>query len=284
MKKFNKLNLHIKILILLIKKYSSIIFIPFGIISFIATLGMTTPTILGIKNLHLWIAAFSLPLVILIILIIIKKPFSEIKKIKEGEILNIYEIKNLHLTPKIIIIGLSNVGKTTLINSFFHERFAKSRTQNIEGRIKIHKNQALCLIDMSGEQIYHAYQVLKLANFIVLMVDHSESHSSKKIVLSRQSDVRDFIEKIKDNVDGNYDDKKSIPSLFIVNKKDLWSESAEKSKEALQSNYKNIYKEWKNYFGDKSEYIEYTNKNDYDEKISSAVILDKICEGVKGVK
>lgn len=82
MKKFNKLNLHIKILIPLIKKYSSIIFIPFGIISFIATLGMTTPTILGIKNLHLWIAAFSLPLAILIILIIIKKPFSEIKKNK----------------------------------------------------------------------------------------------------------------------------------------------------------------------------------------------------------
>ena len=281
MKKFNKLNLYIKILILLQEKHSKIIFMPFAMVGFIATLGITTPTILGIKNLYLWMVTFLLPFFILTILIIIEEPFSEIKKMKEGEVLNIDEIKNLHLTPKIIIIGLSNVGKTTLINSFFHERFAKSRTQNIEGRIKIHKNQALCLIDMSGEQIYHAYQVLKLANFIVLMVDHSESHSSKKIVLSRQNDVRDFIEKIKDNVDGNYDDKKSIPSLFIVNKKDLWSESAEKSKETLQSNYKNIHKEWKNYFGDKSEYIEYTNRNDYDEKISSAVILDKICEGVK---
>lgn len=280
MKKFNKFNLHIKIFILLIKKYSKIIFIPFAIISFIATLGMTTPTILGIKNLYLWIAAFSLPLIILIILIIIKKPFSEIKKIKEGEILNIDEIKNLHLTPK-IIIGLSNVGKTTLINSFFHERFAKSRTQDIEGRIKIYKNQALCLIDMSGEQIYHAYQVLKLANFIVLMVDHSKSHVSKKIVLSRQNDVKNFIKKIKDNVDGNYDNKKSIPSLFIVNKKDLWNESAEKNKETLQKNYKNLHEEWKKYFGDKSEYIEYTNKNDYDDKNSSAAILNKICKGVK---
>lgn len=80
MKKFNKLNLHIKILILLIKKYYKIILIPCGIISFFATLGITTPTILGIKNLHLWIIALSLPLVILIILIIIKQPFSEIKK------------------------------------------------------------------------------------------------------------------------------------------------------------------------------------------------------------
>jgi len=134
---------------------------------------------------------------------------------------------------------------------------------------------------MSGEQIYHAYQVLKLANFIVLMVDHSESHVSKKIVWSRQNDVKNFIKKIKDNVDGNYDNKKSIPSLFIVNKKDLWNKSAETSKETLQKNYKNLHEDWKKYFGDKSEYIEYTNKNDYDDKNSSAAILNKICKGVK---
>lgn len=276
-----KINLYGKIFFLFIKEYYTKIIIPFGIIGFFATLGVTTPTILGIKNLYLWIAAPSSSLITLVILIFLKKPFSEVKKIKEGEILSINEIKNLHWTPKIIIIGLSNVGKTTLINSFFCERFAKSRTQNIEGRIKIHKDQAICLIDMSGEQIYHAYQLLKLANFIVLMVDHAPSDTSKEIVSSRQVDVKEFIKKIKDNVDGNFDDKKSIPSLFIVNKKDLWSESAEKTKEDLQENYKNIHKEWKAYFGKDSEYIEYSNKNDHDNEVSSADILDKICKGVK---
>jgi len=66
-----------------------------------------------------------------------------------------------------------------------------------------------------------------------------------------------------------------------VNKKDLWNKSAETSKETLQQNYKNLHEDWKKYFGDKSEYIEYTNKNDYDDKNSSAAILDKICKGVK---
>ena len=283
MKRFSKIDEFKKILVIFVKEHYKILFFPSSIIGLMATLGIETPEIFGLKNFYLWISVIALPILIFAVKIFIHKPFSELGKLTEGNTLKLKEIEKLRLTPRVVILGLSNVGKTTLINSFFNERFPERRTQSIEGRIKIHKGHAICLIDISGEKIPHAFQVLKMANFIILMIDHSGSDRFKRIELSRKDETRNFIKRIKDNIEGNFkpEDIKKVSILFLVNKKDLWQNS---TKNQVDS-FKEFYNELFNLLGSSHknfECIEYSNRSDYNNNmISPANILDKICEGLK---
>ena len=283
MKRFSKIDTLTKIVVNFAKEHYKSLLIPSSIIGFMATLGIETPEIFGFKNFYLWILAITLPILIFVAKVFIHKPFSELGKLTEGNTLNLKEIEKLRLTPRVVILGLSNVGKTTLINSFFNERFPERRTQTIEGRIKIHKGHAICLIDISGEKIPHAFQVLKMANFIILMIDHSDSNQSKRILSSRKDETINFIKRIKDNIDGNFksEDIKKVSILFLVNKKDLWQNSTK----SQVNSFKEFYNELFNELGsshENFECVEYSNKSDYNHNMMSpANILDKICESLK---
>lgn len=286
MEKFSKYTLFKKVFLTFLKKrwksLTSTVGAIAGAIAFSATLGLETPEIFGIKHFYLWLTLLLSSILIFLYFIWKDNPFSHLRKIEEGKVLTLNEIKQLSLIPRVVIIGLSDVGKTTLIKSFFNERFSTNRTQQIEGRIKLHKGEFFCFIDISGEQNIHAFQVLNYANFIILMVDHSKSNISKKILNDRQDETGDYIKRVKENIQGNWDTStiKNIPSLFLVNKKDLWQTANKTKIDILQSNYHGIFDEWKN-ISPESEYIEYSNKSDCTLDISPADILDKISKGLK---
>lgn len=170
------------------------------------------------------------------------------------------------------------MGKSTLINSFFGKKFADNRTQAIEGIVKIHKNQLFCIIDISGEQITQAFQTIKQADFIIFIADHSDSNQFKRIIQSRKEETKKYINQIKQHITGN-SDKIDVPSLFLINKKDLWETATKTQVDSLKQDYEIIFNDWKNSFSSShsntTELIEFSNKNNF-SGISANDILDKI--------
>lgn len=280
-----KINLYIKALIRFIIsnwKLPSIVFtITLGLIS----AGFETQgewsflnDTIKIKNIYLWAIIITIISIAYIIIFILQKPFANINKIADGAILGSDEIKNINLFKKVVIIGLSNVGKSTLINSFFGKKFADNRTQAIEGIVKIHKNQLFCIIDISGEQITQAFQTIKQADFIIFIADHSDSNQFKRIIQSRKEETKKYINQIKQHITGN-SDKIDVPSLFLINKKDLWETATKTQVDSLKQDYEIIFNDWKNSFSSShsntTELIEFSNKNNF-SGISANDILDKI--------
>lgn len=280
-----KINLYIKAFIRFIIsnwKLPSIVFtITLGLIS----AGFETKVEWGvlndtikIKNAYLWVFSITIIFIIYIFKLILQKPFAYIDKIADGAILSPDEIKNINLFKKVVIIGLSDVGKSTLINSFFGKKFADNRTQVIKGIVKTHKNQLFCIIDISGEQITQAFQTIKQADFIIFIADHSKSNQFKKIVQSRKEETKKYINQIKQHITGN-SDKIDVPSLFLINKKDLWETATKTQVDSLKQDYEIIFNDWKNSFSSShsntTELIEFSNKNNF-SGISANDILDKI--------
>lgn len=280
-----KINLYIKAFIRFIisswKLPSIVLTITLGLIS----AGFETKVEWGvlndtikIKNAYLWVFSITIIFIIYIFKLISQKPFAYIDKIADGAILAPDEIKNINLFKKVVIIGLSNVGKSTLINSFFGKKFADNRTQAIECIVKIHKNQLFCIIDISGEQITQAFQTIKQADFIIFIADHSDSNQFKRIIQSRKEETKKYINQIKQHIIGN-SDKIDVPSLFLINKKDLWETATKTQVDSLKQDYKIIFNDWKNSFSSShsntTELIEFSNKNNF-SGISANDILDKI--------
>lgn len=280
-----KINLYIKAVFKFIinnwKIPSTIIGLSFTLISAgIETQGEWSflNNTIKIKNIYLWAIIIILISAVYIILFFLQKPFANINKIADGVILSDDEIKNINLFKKVVIIGLSNVGKSTLINSFFGKKFADNRTQAIEGIVKIHKNQLFCIIDISGEQITQAFQTIKQADFIIFIADHSDSNQFKRIIQSRKEETKKYINQIKQHITGN-SDKIDVPSLFLINKKDLWETATKTQVDSLKQDYEIIFNDWKNSFSSShsntTELIEFSNKNNF-SGISANDILDKI--------
>ncbi|MDE9487228.1 GTPase domain-containing protein [Xenorhabdus bovienii] len=176
---------------------------------------------------------------------------------------NLDEIKKLkqQCIKVIVVLGVSNVGKTTLINSIFNGSSAKNRTQHIIGRVaKLKNNQYVIFVDVSGEVIPQAYQTLPIANFIIIMLDHSDKHNSRAIQKKRVSENNNYVKSLCTFIQGqNGSDDisiKRLPSLFLTNKSDLW----EKKTPNLNDEYKESIKEWKNITKGKVTDMSYTNK------------------------
>lgn len=185
--------------------------------------------------------------------------------------LSYQEIEKIKGVNKVVFIGLNNVGKTTLINSFFNEKYSNTRTQEIIGRIKILDNKKyICFIDVSGENKAQHYMGIKIADLVVFMMDHSSNESGINFKRERVEKTKEYIELI-----GIYIKSEKLgnkPFLFIVNKKDLWS----KSKKSTENHIDIVEKELSKILNKKPEKIEYSNSNSYLGDISPKEIINKI--------
>lgn len=185
--------------------------------------------------------------------------------------LSYQEIEKIKGVNKVVFIGLNNVGKTTLINSFFNEKYSHTRTQEIIGRIKILDNKEyICFIDVSGENKEQHYMGIKIADLVVFMMDHSSNEGGVNFKVKRVKETKAYIELI-----GIYIKSEKLvnkPFLFIVNKKDLWS----KSKKSTENHIDIVEKELSKILNKKPEKIEYSNSNSYLADISPKEIINKI--------
>lgn len=193
-----------------------------------------------------------------------------------GRLLDFKEIKKLKTTKKIALIGLSSSGKTTFINKLGHLHSTNIRTQEISGKIIKLKGKELCFIDISGEKLVQQFQVLEFADVIIFIVDHSDSNSAK-IKRSRIDNTKKLLKTLKDHWD-SLEHKKTIPSIVLINKKDLWIRANPDDKcQLLQEYNEPLYHTVKELFGNVSKIYEYSNK-DMSEKSNKIVELNEIID------
>lgn len=193
-----------------------------------------------------------------------------------GRLLDFKEIKKLKTTKKIALIGLSSSGKTTFINKLGHLHSTNIRTQEISGKIIKLKGKELCFIDISGEKLVQQFQVLEFADVIIFIVDHSDSNSAK-IKRSRIDNTKKLLKTLKDHWD-SLEHKKTIPSIVLINKKDLWIRANRDDKcQLLQEYNETLYHTVKELFGNVSKIYEYSNK-DMSEKSNEIVELNEIID------
>lgn len=240
---------------------------------------------LGIDNIE---ENWNLSFIVLIIIIIVVMFYQIFRDYKEFTILdnwknktlNQNEIKKLKITKRISIIGLSNSGKTTLINKLTYKSASQNRTQGIEGKILCVDNKKVCFIDISGESIAQQMKAIDLADFIILVVDHSYSSKSMIIQKNRISETKSLLKKIEDHLEIN-NLKTAIPSIVLINKKDLWAKT--KKSEDLLSEYSELPNVLNRIFKNESKLYHYSNlenKNNNSEELRKIIdhILGKIGE------
>lgn len=240
---------------------------------------------LGIDNIE---ENWNLSFIVLIIIIIVVMFYQIFRDYKEFTILdnwknktlNQNEIKKLKITKRISIIGLSNSGKTTLINKLTYKSASQNRTQGIEGKILCVDNKKVCFIDISGESIAQQMKAIDLADFIILVVDHSYSSKSMIIQKNRISETKNLLKKIEDHLEIN-NLKTAIPSIVLINKKDLWAKT--KKSEDLLSEYSELPNVLNRIFKNESKLYHYSNlenKNNNSEELRKIIdhILGKIGE------
>lgn len=232
---------------------------------------ITNPKIAGVKN-NYHIIWWSL-LILFILYILFLFFFDARTKILlnfNGKKLSIQDIQKIKHIKKVVFIGLNDVGKTTLINSIFNEKYSNARTQAIIGRIKLFDNgKYICFIDVSGENKEQHYTGIKHSDLVVFMMDHS-SRNSVNFNKKRQSDTLHYIEMIECYVIS--EELTNKPFLFIVNKKDLWS----KSQKDTEGHISVIEKKLSNFLDKKPKKIEYSNNNAYLGDTSLQEIINKI--------
>jgi len=205
-------------------------------------------------NIH----AVILILLIIIVIVRVILSYNEVSILMDWKIknLNTDQIRKLKTIPKVALIGLSNSGKTTFLNRLNHCSPSEIRTQEINGKILAIENEKICFIDISGENYVQQFKAIELADFIIFMVDHSENSESIIIARNRINSTKELLNRIKDHLTANEFNKK-IPTIILINKKDLWSKS--KKYDELITAYSELQNTIKEIFGDKSEIHQYTN-------------------------
>jgi small GTP-binding protein len=144
---------------------------------------------------------------------IIKKPF---KKMDVLELLDQYSmtIEEQVITNNIVILGMDNVGKTSLTNRFLHDQFVETKPTfglNLETYVT-EDNCYFKLFDLGGQEIYKDTlweDIVKKANALVFVVDSSTNTENLK---KSSSWFWDIVQKWL---------PKTIPLLLIANKNDL---------------------------------------------------------------
>ena len=194
-------------------------------------------------------------------------------EVSSNTLLNFEKIKKLKLIKRVALIGLSSTGKTTFINKLGHRHPTNARTQEISGKIIKLKGKALCFIDISGEKLVQLFQVIEYADIIIFIVDHSDSNSGK-LKRSRIDETKKLLNTLKDHWD-SLENKKSIPSIVLINKKDLWKKAKSNDQCQFLQEYKTtLYNTVQELFGHTSKIYEYSNK----EESNAIVELDEIID------
>jgi len=214
-------------------------------------------------------SSITLFFIVLFILCLIQSQFIYIKtKFKDTDYNKDYTYNDLVLfkdiVPIVAILGLSRVGKTTLVDSMFYEKTKNQRTQKITGRLKnIEDNKNALIYDMSGENNIQINDVLQFADCIIFLLDHNESNCESIVDKNRiEANI-----KLINNLCTSYNEKwrsRNVPTLFLINKIDL-----SRGINLFELYYKKEIDKWMLVFGDKVKCMEYSNKY-----ISESMVCD----------
>ncbi|WP_025154382.1 GTPase domain-containing protein [Morganella morganii] len=168
---------------------------------------------------------------------------------KEYSVKDLDKIKGKH--PIVAIIGLSEVGKTTLLDLILHKKNKNERTQSVYGKLENYKGRSYYFYDMKGESHIQISQVLERADCALFLLDHNLGGVDENINDSRISSSNSLINSLY----STRENKHVIPTLFILNKCDLWGGKCE-----LKDLYKDEMVNWDKWFQFKSECVCFSTK------------------------
>ena len=143
--------------------------------------------------------------------------------------------ENTSFTFKLLTIGESGVGKTSILRRFVENEFSKTHlaTIGIDYRTKVlhiyGKDIKLKIWDTAGQERYHniTSQIYKGADGIILVFDVNEEISFTKI--------KDWIEQIKSNVS-----QEEISLILLGNKCDIEERAISKEQGQEMANSLNL--------------------------------------------
>ena len=150
-------------------------------------------------------------------------------------------------TPRVAVLGIGNVGKTTLISSILQKEHQDETTYGKTSYIlKLKDGKHVALLDGTGQS--HSTQNDNAINSSILLIilDHNESKSQPKLNSERLERHKEFLIVLKDRLQSRNHTPEWIHFLF--NKKDLWDRSNRKEKEEIKlffdqqvKNFQDIY-------------------------------------------
>ncbi len=181
---------------------------------------------------HYWrkntIVTFFMFLVsILIFVLIIIKSIPEVKQFTRTLInknIDIIKIGHLYPKPKLIgIIGISNAGKSTLINKIRQSNNIPKRTTSNTCFIILDRNKHnsyLAILDGPGDNFPNQTEIIAKSDILILMVDHNLNESEIGVDNQRISKLTDYNFQYKNSI--VKEGREIMQVHLLLNKKDQW--------------------------------------------------------------
>lgn len=208
-----------------------------------------------------WLFFIVLIVSILILIILIKLNLKNTQKKKFQQIIDkvgskiliseLEDIKDINI-KKISIVGLGNVGKTTLIENICDAPNTDTRTTGRGAYIHNFSKNSFkigAILDASGQSQSLQNGLAIKSNLLIILIDHNSSRTDTKLSNDRISKHKDFLNLLLDKLNNNEHKPEWIH--FLLNKEDLWSNMNNNEKKALKKIFKNQIKIFKTFFGQK---------------------------------
>ncbi|NQY21464.1 MAG: 50S ribosome-binding GTPase [Campylobacteraceae bacterium] len=130
------------------------------------------------------------------------------------------ELNNIEPLTKVGLVGVTKVGKSTLIKSMQCELPPRTRTEELFATILsvLHTNKYIALIDGPGQELSQQFEIIDNVDILLMIIDHNvEDKNNAKI--SRIEEQKDFFDQILKYINRkNYHKRIHI----LVNKEDKW--------------------------------------------------------------
>ncbi len=246
-------------------------------INFVVLIGALVWAVTLIQAIEAWLFFLS-TFAVLVTQVFRNRRNENLQKVSNEQI-SLQELKkNYNFLKKISIIGLGNVGKTTLIEHICRIENKKVLTQGAVAYItnlSVKRNKFVAFLDASGQSQSRQNDLALESEIIIILLDHSDSDTINRIDSGRLETQKSFIFLLVDRLRTREHKPKAI--FLLLNKRDLWIRNSDVKK----TNLFNFFNETKNII--KQEFpnssvidIHYSNSitSDCSKLINS--LLDKI--------
>jgi len=140
----------------------------------------------------------------------------------------------LSFLKRISILGIGNVGKTTLVENICRNENQNTLTQgsgafvtNFSGK----SSKYAAMLDASGQSMALQNDIALEANILIILLDHNSSDKDRKINQARMDRHDDFLSLLKDRLETRGHSPLWIH--FLLNKDDLWANLKKTEKQRL---------------------------------------------------